>query len=79
MMQSVYCIVFAAAYVYTVGDIGEHRVVSTKLPQIGRDMSAQISSGGNVTRLLGTYNLQKLFTHVQITLHYITLHYITLQ
>ena len=56
MMQSLCCVVFAAAYVYTIGDIGEHRVVSTKLPQIGRDMSSQISSGSNVTRLLGMYN-----------------------
>ena len=40
--------------VYTIGNIGPHRVVSTKLPQIGRQMAAQISSGNTTTRLLGT-------------------------
>lgn len=43
------------AHVYTLGDIGEHKVVSTKLPQIGRTRGAQISSGNNTTRLLGKY------------------------
>lgn len=41
--------------VYTIGNIGQHRVVSTKLPQIGRQMAAQISSGNTTTRLLGTF------------------------
>jgi hypothetical protein len=41
--------------VYTIGNIGPHRVVSTKLPQIGRQMAAQISSGNTTTRLLGTF------------------------
>ena len=41
------------AHVYTLGYIGEHRVVSTKLPQIGRTRGAQISAGNNTTRLLG--------------------------
>jgi len=41
--------------VYTIGTIGPHRVVSTKLPQIGRQMAAQISSGNTTTRLLGTF------------------------
>jgi len=39
--------------VYTIGNVGPHRVVSTKLPQIGRQMAAQISSGNTTTRLLG--------------------------
>ena len=39
--------------VYTIGYIGEHKVVSTKLPQIGYHRAAQISSGNTTTRLLG--------------------------
>lgn len=41
--------------VYTVGYIGEHKVVSTKLPAIGRQRAAQISSGNTTTRLLGSF------------------------
>jgi len=42
--------------VYTIGDIGERRVVSTKLPHLGRDSrSAKISSGNTTTRLLGIF------------------------
>lgn len=41
---------------YTIGNIGEHRVVSTKLPLFGRDSrSAKISSGNTTTRLLGIF------------------------
>jgi nucleoside phosphorylase len=42
--------------VYTIGYIGQHKVVSTKLPAIGRQMAAQISSGNTTTRLLGTFS-----------------------
>lgn len=45
--------------VYTIGTIGSHHVVSTKLPLIGRTRTAQISTGSTTTRLLGT------FQHVQ--------------
>ncbi|CAF1677367.1 unnamed protein product [Adineta ricciae] len=45
--------------VYTIGTIGSHHVVSTKLPLIGRSRTAQISTGSTTTRLLGT------FQHVQ--------------
>ena len=38
---------------YTIGFIGPHKVVSTKLPAVGRQMAAQISSGNTTTRLLG--------------------------
>lgn len=41
--------------VYTIGFIGEHKVVSTKLPAIGPGRAAQISSGNTTTRLLGTF------------------------
>lgn len=48
--------------VYTVGYIGEHKVVSTKLPQIGHHRAAQISSGNTTTRLLGTFqNIEHVF------------------
>ena len=45
--------------VYTIGTIGSHHVISTKLPLIGRSRTAQISTGSTTTRLLGT------FQHVQ--------------
>ena len=39
--------------VYTIGNIGEHRVVSTKLPLLGKDSrSAKISSGNTTTRYI---------------------------
>ncbi|CAF0973880.1 unnamed protein product [Rotaria magnacalcarata] len=41
--------------VYTIGTIGPHHVVSTKLPLIGRSRTAQISTGSTTTRLLGTF------------------------
>lgn len=48
--------------VYTIGFIGEHKVVSTKLPAIGHAMFAQISSGNTTTRLLGTFqNIEHVF------------------
>ncbi|XP_025078923.1 uncharacterized protein LOC112555000 isoform X3 [Pomacea canaliculata] len=48
--------------VYTTGYIGEHKVVSTKLPAIGHIRAAQISSGSITTRLLGTFqNIEHVF------------------
>jgi nucleoside phosphorylase len=41
---------------YTIGTIGSHTIVSTKIPQLGRDRGAQISSGNTTTRLLGTFS-----------------------
>lgn len=41
--------------VYTIGTIGRHHVVSTKLPLIGRTRTAQISTGSTATRLFGTF------------------------
>ena len=47
-------ILFAGeSQVYTVGLIGKHRVVSTKLSRIGRAKFDQTAAGNNVTRLLG--------------------------
>ena len=41
---------------YTIGTIGERRVVSTKLPLLGRDIrTAKISTGNTTTRLLGIF------------------------
>ncbi|XP_074596779.1 uncharacterized protein LOC141851880 isoform X2 [Brevipalpus obovatus] len=41
--------------VYTLGNIGPHRVVSTKLPAIGHSRTAIIAAGNTTTRLLGTF------------------------
>ncbi|KAL8608000.1 hypothetical protein ACOMHN_023816 [Nucella lapillus] len=50
------------SHVYTTGYIGEHKVVSTKLPQIGNFRAAQISSGSTTTRLLGSFqNIEHVF------------------
>ena len=38
---------------YTIGRIGGHMVVSTKLAQTGWHKEAQISTGNTTTRLLG--------------------------
>eukprot|EP00090_Calanus_glacialis_P045143 TRINITY_DN8213_c0_g1_i2.p1 TRINITY_DN8213_c0_g1~~TRINITY_DN8213_c0_g1_i2.p1 ORF type:complete len:565 (+),score=205.78 TRINITY_DN8213_c0_g1_i2:81-1775(+) len=40
---------------YTVGDIGSHRCVVTKLPMTGHSREASIASGSSTTRLLGTF------------------------
>ncbi|CAG2102765.1 unnamed protein product [Medioppia subpectinata] len=41
--------------VYTLGNIGVHRVVSTKLPTVGHSRAAMIAAGNTTTRLLGTF------------------------
>ncbi|CAL8071925.1 unnamed protein product [Calicophoron daubneyi] len=41
--------------VYTIGSIGRHRVISTKLPMVGRELQAKISSASITTRLLGAF------------------------
>lgn len=41
--------------VYTLGNIGAHRVVSTKLPAVGHTRGAVIAAGNTTTRLLGTF------------------------
>ena len=42
---------------YTIGDIGEHRCVVTKLPLTGHSREAAIASGSSTTRLLGTFQV----------------------
>lgn len=44
-----------ANYVYTLGNIGDHRVVSTKLTSVGHSRGALIAAGNATTRLLGTF------------------------
>lgn len=41
--------------VYTLGNIGAHRVVSTKLPTLSQSRSANIATGSVTTRLLGCF------------------------
>ncbi|XP_077291307.1 uncharacterized protein LOC143914814 isoform X2 [Arctopsyche grandis] len=41
--------------VYTLGNIGAHRVVSTKLPSVGHTREAMTAAGNTTTRLLGTF------------------------
>lgn len=45
----------SANYVYTLGNIGDHRVVSTKLTSVGHSRGALIAAGNATTRLLGTF------------------------
>lgn len=40
---------------YTLGNIGAHRIVTTKLPTIGSTREATTASGNTTTRLLGTF------------------------
>lgn len=40
---------------YTLGNIGAHRIVSTKLPSVGSSREASIAAGNTCTRLLGTF------------------------
>ncbi|PNF19522.1 hypothetical protein B7P43_G02178 [Cryptotermes secundus] len=41
--------------VYTLGNIGAHRIVCTKLPSVGHTREAMTSAGNTTTRLLGTF------------------------
>jgi len=41
--------------VYTIGYIGTLKVISMKLPVVGRELQAKISSGSITTRLLGAF------------------------
>nr|XP_042894733.1 uncharacterized protein LOC107448896 isoform X2 [Parasteatoda tepidariorum] len=41
--------------VYTLGTVGPHRVVSTKLPATGMARGAMIAAGSTITRLLGSF------------------------
>lgn len=41
--------------VYTLGNIGGHRIVSTKLPSVGHTREAMTAAGNTTTRLLGKF------------------------
>jgi len=41
--------------VYTLGNIGPHRIVCTKLPSVGHTREAMTAAGNTTTRLLGTF------------------------
>lgn len=38
---------------YTLGNIGAHRIVCTKLPSVGHTREAMTAAGNTTTRLLG--------------------------
>ncbi|KAJ1527820.1 hypothetical protein ONE63_007765 [Megalurothrips usitatus] len=46
---------FGESNVYTLGNIGAHRIVSTKLPSVGHTREAMTAAGNTTTRLLGTF------------------------
>ncbi|GBP39436.1 hypothetical protein EVAR_23786_1 [Eumeta japonica] len=46
--------------VYTLGTIGAHRVVTTKLPSVGRTREAMTAAGNTTTRLLGIFQKVRL-------------------
>ncbi|KAK9504610.1 hypothetical protein O3M35_010908 [Rhynocoris fuscipes] len=46
---------FGESNVYTLGNVGEHRIVCTKLPTLGYTREAVTSAGNTTTRLLGTF------------------------
>lgn len=52
-MNAFYYMSLGESNVYTLGDIGPYRVVSTKLPAVGHTRSAMIAGGNTTTRLLG--------------------------
>lgn len=41
--------------VYTIGKMGNHSVVCTKLPALGLSREATTAAGNAITRLLGEY------------------------
>ncbi|KAI5698121.1 hypothetical protein M8J76_016033 [Diaphorina citri] len=48
--------------VYTLGNMGPHRIVCTKLPTIGHTREAMTAAGNTITRLLGTFqNVDHVF------------------
>lgn len=49
------CFILGESNVYTLGNIGAHRIVSTKLPSVGSTREAMTATGNTTTRLLGTF------------------------
>jgi nucleoside phosphorylase len=48
-------IILGESNVYTLGNIGAHRIVCTKLPTVGHTREAMTAAGNTTTRLLGTF------------------------
>ncbi|XP_049843024.1 uncharacterized protein LOC126293735 isoform X1 [Schistocerca gregaria] len=46
---------FGESNVYTLGNIGAHRIVCTKLPTVGHTREAITAAGNTTTRMLGTF------------------------
>ncbi|RZF48910.1 hypothetical protein LSTR_LSTR003290 [Laodelphax striatellus] len=46
---------FGESNVYTLGNMGAHRIVCTKLPSVGHTREAMTAAGNTTTRLLGTF------------------------
>ena len=44
--------------VYTLGNIGAHRIVCTKLPTVGHTREAMTAAGNTTTRLLGKIRIK---------------------
>ena len=44
---------------YTIGEIGAHKVVATKLSAFGNTLQATTAAGSVTTRLLGLYTFVK--------------------
>ena len=57
--------------VYTLGTIGSHRVVATKLPSVGRTREAMTAAGNTTTRLLGIF--QKVNNNIYIKSNFQTI------
>ncbi|KAK3919649.1 50S ribosomal protein L9 [Frankliniella fusca] len=53
---------FGESNVYTLGNIGAHRIVSTKLPSVGHTREAMTAAGNTTTRLLGKSMLPLFFS-----------------
>lgn len=49
------CEISGESNVYTLGNIGAHRIVCTKLPSVGHTREAMTAAGNTTTRLLGTF------------------------
>lgn len=52
--------------VYTLGNIGAHRIVCTKLPSVGHTREAMTAAGNTTTRLLGKNSLHLKNVKVKI-------------
>lgn len=63
------CNLSGEANVYTLGDLGAHRVVTTKLPMTNFGMDSHIATGSTTTRLLGTFQVNKIFITFMLKTH----------